>query len=189
MTMRLIASCALAGGLAVVIGTMSMRDARAQAGVFAYPMAGQNQQQQSRDRFDCHGWAVQQTGYDPTRSQAAAAPPRPAYAPPPPQQRGIFGLGQGGMFRDAAKGAALGAAGGAIAGDAGKGAAIGMLTTTLFGGIRRRNRQQQEQAWRAQQQQQAMMQQQQYAQQNQALASNYRRAYSACMSARNYRVQ
>ncbi len=28
---------------------------------FAYPSAGQSQEQQARDHAECHGWAVQQT--------------------------------------------------------------------------------------------------------------------------------
>jgi hypothetical protein len=33
---------------------------------FMYPRNGQTEQQQSQDRYDCHHWAAQQTGYDPT---------------------------------------------------------------------------------------------------------------------------
>ena len=32
---------------------------------FIYPSKGQNAQQQSRDKYECHAWAVQQTGFDP----------------------------------------------------------------------------------------------------------------------------
>lgn len=32
-----------------------------------YPHLGQREEQQSRDRFDCHQWAVRQTGCDPTQ--------------------------------------------------------------------------------------------------------------------------
>jgi hypothetical protein len=32
---------------------------------FVYPSKGQSQEQQARDRNDCNGWAVGQTGYDP----------------------------------------------------------------------------------------------------------------------------
>jgi hypothetical protein len=79
--------------------------------------------------------------------------------------------------------------GGAIAGNAGKGAAIGALTTTLFGGIRRSNRRQQEEEWRRQQQADAYYQQQQRTRQRQFDMQRYDRAWGACMSARNYRVQ
>jgi hypothetical protein len=35
--------------------------------VFVYPKNGQSAEQQSTDRYECHSWAVQQTGFDPTR--------------------------------------------------------------------------------------------------------------------------
>lgn len=35
--------------------------------VFIYPKNGQSQQQQATDRYDCHSWAAQQTGFDPTQ--------------------------------------------------------------------------------------------------------------------------
>jgi hypothetical protein len=38
--------------------------------VFIYPRQGQNEQQQAKDRYECHSWAVNQTHYDPTRPPA-----------------------------------------------------------------------------------------------------------------------
>jgi hypothetical protein len=35
--------------------------------VYVYPRNGQNDQQTANDRYECHGWAVNQTGFDPTR--------------------------------------------------------------------------------------------------------------------------
>jgi hypothetical protein len=35
--------------------------------LFVYPMKGQSEQKQATDRFQCHSWAMEQTGYDPTR--------------------------------------------------------------------------------------------------------------------------
>ncbi len=37
------------------------------AEVFVYPKNGQSEAQQSTDRYECHAWAVQQSGFDPTR--------------------------------------------------------------------------------------------------------------------------
>jgi hypothetical protein len=37
--------------------------------LFAYPKGGQSMEQQTRDRDECHRWAVAQTGYDPAQSQ------------------------------------------------------------------------------------------------------------------------
>jgi len=41
--------------------------------VVAYPMYNQGPDQQARDRYECHGWAVQQSGFDP--ASASYAPP------------------------------------------------------------------------------------------------------------------
>ncbi|MHB8772615.1 MAG: DUF6515 family protein [Syntrophales bacterium] len=35
--------------------------------LFIYPRLGQTEQQQADDRYDCHRWAVSQTGFDPTQ--------------------------------------------------------------------------------------------------------------------------
>lgn len=35
--------------------------------MFVYPKNGQNEQQQAKDRYECHRWAVKETGYDPTQ--------------------------------------------------------------------------------------------------------------------------
>jgi Family of unknown function (DUF6515) len=35
--------------------------------VFIYPRQGQSEQQQAKDRYECHSWAVSQTHYDPTQ--------------------------------------------------------------------------------------------------------------------------
>ena len=32
---------------------------------FAYPRLGQSEQQAAKDRYECHRWAVSQTGFDP----------------------------------------------------------------------------------------------------------------------------
>ena len=34
---------------------------------FVYPKNGQSEAQQGDDRYECHSWAVQQSGFDPTR--------------------------------------------------------------------------------------------------------------------------
>jgi len=196
------------GALFLGLGLGNAGTASAQAGVYAYPNAGQSEQQQAQDRFECHQWAVQQSGFDPT-----TAPPLPQQAhsgsppPPPPQQqprsRGFLGLGDGGFFEgggmlgDAATGAGLGAAGGAIAGDAGEGAAIGAIAGTLFGALSRGSQQTQQpsaadrdyyyQQQQAQQAQQAQLDQV-YLERREK-SQSYQRAYGACMNARNYTVQ
>ena len=68
-------------GFFAVFGPTS---AMAQSQVFAYPSVGQSEEQQSRDRFECHQWSVSQTGFDPTT--APPLPARMATAPPAPNQ-------------------------------------------------------------------------------------------------------
>jgi hypothetical protein len=50
------------------------------ADLIAYPKNGQSQDQQGKDKFECHHWAAQQTGFDPSQG-AGAGPPakRPDY--------------------------------------------------------------------------------------------------------------
>jgi hypothetical protein len=39
--------------------------------VYAYPKDGQSDEQQSTDRYECHRWAVAQSGFDPTQTSRA----------------------------------------------------------------------------------------------------------------------
>ena len=130
--------------------------------IFVYPGKGQTKEQQEQDEFACYKWAKEQTGFDPTQPvQQAAAPPA--------QGREVG--------RGAARGAAIGAIGGANGGDAGKGAAIGAGVGAAAGVARRRHAEQQQQAA-----------QQQAKQQQEASINGYKRAFSACMTARGYTV-
>jgi hypothetical protein len=138
--------------------------------LFIYPSEGQSQEQLDKDRYECHLWAVQNTGYDPSKPQTASQPAPPQNEP-----------SQGGVVRGGARGAAVGAVGGAIGGDAGKGAAIGAATGALVGGMRRND----------QRRRQAQEQQQQAA--ASAVASDdqrgaYNRAITACLQGRGYTV-
>ena len=36
--------------------------------VYAYATRGQSDEQQDRDRYECHRWAVSQSGFDPTQA-------------------------------------------------------------------------------------------------------------------------
>ena len=178
---------------ALVLGALAPLAQAQQSRVFAYPNAGQSQQQQQADSYQCHQWSVSQTGFDPTQPGAAPPPQYSGQTPPPqPQQGGgLLGLGGGGMFKgggmlgDAATGAALGAAGGALAGDAGKGAALGALAAGVLGAASRATAP-------AQQPQQAVpppgYQQQMAAPDQQRRMGDYNAAFGACMKARNYTV-
>ena len=39
--------------------------------LFVYPKEGQSEEQASRDRYECYLWAVNETGFDPSRSDTA----------------------------------------------------------------------------------------------------------------------
>jgi len=137
--------------------------------MYIYPSKGQSQQQQDKDRYECHTWAAQQTGFDPSK----AYPSNPNYLDPQP-----YRPSQSHVLKGAGRGAAMGAVGGAIAGDAGKGAAAGAAIGGLAGGLKRRDERRQ---------------QQQAAQQNQAQATTsqsagYQRAMAACLQGRGYSV-
>jgi hypothetical protein len=80
-----------------------------------YPAQGQSQQQMDQDKFECYGWARDQTGFDPMQAPPTAAPA--------PQQQSVAG----GVAKGALVGGLAGLAIGAIADDAGKGTAIGAI--------------------------------------------------------------
>jgi hypothetical protein len=42
--------------------------------LFAYPKGGQSVEQQTRDRAECHTWAVSQTGFDPAQPNGNGDP-------------------------------------------------------------------------------------------------------------------
>ncbi len=139
--------------------------------VYAYPQQGQSPEQQSKDRYQCSVWAVQQTGFDPSAPNVPAQYRVVASGPPP------------------GTGTAIGAIAGAVIGaaisprwDRGAGAVFGGLTGAMIGSA--------SDAQRAQENQVAMSQQQQ--EQAAAMAhkaSEYRRALSACLSGRGYSVK
>jgi len=139
--------------------------------VYAYPQNGQSADQQSRDRYDCSLWAVQQTGFDPS---APNVPPeyRVVASGPPP-----------------GTGTAIGAIAGAVLGaaispgwDRGAGAVFGGLTGAMIGSATDAQRaQENEMQMSAQEQQQAAAMSEK--------ASEYRRALSACLSGRGYSVK
>jgi hypothetical protein len=125
-----------------------------------YPKQGQSAEQQSQDRYECHVWAVQQSGFDPS------APPQ-AQAAPPQRQRGE-------VLRGGARGAAAGAAIGAIAGDAGEGAAIGATAGALKRGFEKRDRSRAAQSAPPP---------------SNAESDAYTRAMKACLQGRGYSVE
>ena len=59
----------VAGIAAALLCLFLPASTRAQSGqMFIYPKNGQSQHQEDKDRFECHSWAIQQTGFDPSRA-------------------------------------------------------------------------------------------------------------------------
>ncbi len=138
--------------------------------VFVYPANGQSAEQTDRDRYECHIWAVQQTGVDPSRADASAYERVVVQPANPP-----------------GSGTAAGAIGGAILGaiiagprNAGAGLVIGGATGAIVGSAADANAQAQ-----AQQTQQRYNQS---AAAGRARADSYRRAISACLQGRGYTI-
>jgi len=131
----------------------------AQAQQFIYPAKGQSPSQQKKDESECHGWAVQQSGYDPSKGgSSAAAPAKPA-------------PGSG------ARGAARGAVGGAVIGEVADGDRSNAAAAGAVIGASRARRDSRQQQAAAQQQQQA------------AGPDAYGRARAACLEGRGYNIK
>jgi hypothetical protein len=137
---------------------------------YVFPQKGQSAEQQKKDDYECHSWAVKQTGFDPTKAAQAPAQ-QPAQQP--------AGAQPGSGARGAARGAVAGAAIGSLDGEAGKGAAVGATA----GAVAARG-----QSRRQAQQQQAQAQQQASAQQS-SQQQNYLKAKAACLEGKGYSVK
>jgi len=140
--------------------------------IIVYPARGQTPEQLERDRYECHVWAVQQTGFDPSQPAAPAGPRVVAQPANPPGTGTAVG---------AITGAILGAA---IAGphDAGFGAVFGGLTGAAVGTASDANAQ----AHANYEQARLDAGYNAAAAQSAQRASNYRRAITACLDARGY---
>jgi hypothetical protein len=138
--------------------------------IMVYPAHGQSSDQLERDRYDCHVWAVQQSGFDPSRPGVPAGQ-RVVVEPANPPGTGTA-VG-------AIAGAILGAA---IAGPraAGAGLLVGGLTGAAVGTASDVNAQAQANY------EQARIDQSQAG--AQAGYMNYRRAIGACLDARGYTI-
>jgi hypothetical protein len=138
--------------------------------IFVYPARGQSPEQTDRDRYECHVWAVQNTGVDPSRADAN------------PYERVVVQ-----PANPPGSGTAVGAIGGAILGaliagprNAGAGLLVGGATGAIVGT-----------AADASAQQQAQQTQQQInasAAAGRARADTYRRALGACLEGRGYTI-
>jgi Glycine zipper 2TM domain len=144
--------------------------------VVAYPSHGQTEQQLDRDRYECHNWAVKQTGFDPS---IPGVPPhqrvRVVMQGPPPGAEVA-----GGAITGAVIGAAV-----SRPRDAGAGALIGAVAGAAIGAVAESSRAEATQAVEAREQERVANRS---AGQEQR-AGAYRRAISACLEGRGYSVR
>ena len=138
--------------------------------IFVYPARGQSPEQTDRDRYECHVWAVQTTGVDPSRADAN------------PYERVVVQ-----PANPPGSGTAVGAIGGAILGaliagprNAGAGLLVGGATGAIVGTAADASAQQQARQTQAQINASAA--------EGRARADTYRRALGACLEGRGYTI-
>lgn len=149
----------------------------ASADLYIYPNNSQDPELQRRDRYECHVWSAQQTGFDPSTYQAPQPINYSSMARRPDHRFGSDPI------TGAAKGAAIGAVGGAIGGDVGKGAAIGAGVGALVGAFHTLQRQSNRKEYERQKEAAAKQAE------IEDLRSDYNRAISACLEGRGYTVK
>ena len=120
--------------LSLALGTAGLVHAAGTTSPAIYPAKGQSAKQQDKDKYQCYGWAREQTGFDPAQPATASAPPS--------------GMPPGAMVRGAAGGAAIAAISDH---DPAGGAAAGALGAAVRGRMKERQAAQQQQAAQAQQ--------------------------------------
>jgi len=142
--------------------------------VFVYPANGQTADQTERDRYECHVWAVQQTGVDPSR------PDGNSYQRVVVQPSGV--APGSGVVGGAVAGTIIGSI---IGGPWNAGAALlGGAAGAVIGGAAESNANANAQA----QAQQVQQQVNQSNAQSRAGSDAYRRAIGACLEGRGYTV-
>lgn len=146
--------------------------------LYIYPKNGQSEKLQKRDRYECHVWAADQTGFDPSKYEA---PQRVVHRHE--RWRHEDGRFASDPVTGAAQGAAVGAVGGAIGGDAGRGAAIGAGVGALLGAFNTLERESNHKEYQRRKEEADK----QAAAEN--LRKDYNRAISACLEARGYTVK
>jgi hypothetical protein len=69
--------------LTTILSMALLVSSSAAQGPVIYPAKGQSSEQQLKDKGECHVWAVQESGFDPAKTQPSASPP----TPPPTGER------------------------------------------------------------------------------------------------------
>lgn len=97
----------IGGRFATQTPSVSVQPEAHDYGVYPYPKAGQNEQQQARDKLECHQWAMRETGFDPDTAPTSGTPPQP---PPGIAREAIGMVGTGQLAKGAGVGEGMGLA-------------------------------------------------------------------------------
>ena len=144
--------------------------------VFAYPERGQNADVQARDRYECHEWAARQSGFDPSLP--------PNYEP----ERRVYRERGPAPGEPVVAGAVTGAVLGAVVSaprHTGSGAAVGAVAGAVLGAAAESANENARRVGDAERAAAAVAAQ---VERNRPV-EDYRRAITACLQARGYRVQ
>ena len=170
---------------AIVLAALAAPGAMAQSNSVAPPIyiftsTGQDAAQQREDRMQCHGWATDQSGYDPS---LAALSVHLQSSAPASEDTSDGNNRASSVARGALGGAAVGALIGAVSGDVDveEGAAYGAGVGAVGGGLRGRQQ-------RTQSENAATGQAESLAAQTRLNLSNYGRAYKTCLEGKGYRI-
>jgi uncharacterized protein YcfJ len=169
----------LIGGIAGVL-TIGSPAALAQD-MYVYPAKGQSEQQLSTDRYECHRWAVAETGFDPV-DVGETGPPR-AIRVPVPENKAAGATG---------KGALAGALAGVVLGhgdDKFKNTAIGAAVGAAVGGAVEANGEMKAQDQARDEAQTRANEMSRTKAEKGMRRANYRRALTACLEGRGYTVR
>lgn len=157
-------SAGLAMGLLTALAMLVA--APAAHALYVYPAQGQSQEQTQQDQYECHVWAVGQTGYDPTNPSSSTVPQNQS-------------SDDHTILRGALRGAAVGGVVGAITDNNSIGTSMGAGAAAggLLGAFQRGD-----------QSREAANQQQAAAQADAARVADYNKALTACLQGRGYSV-
>lgn len=176
MTIRILRSCSCAAMLVLLIQPAKGQD------VYVYPARDQSDEQLAEDRYACHRWAIEESGFDPSLFDGVA-PPRTVRVPVPRNEA------EGAANKGAIAGAVVGGVVGSRDGDTVEGAVIGAVVGTMAGAAIESQGQREA---REKAEADAKREAEEIAENEAELAlrkSNYRRALTACLEGRGYTVR
>lgn len=175
-TNRILSSGSLVVMLVLLSQAVSSQD------IYVYPSKGQTDEQLAEDRYSCHRWAANESGFDPSHFDDVA-PPRTVKVPIPRNET------EGAATKGTVTGAVIGGVIGSREGDAAEGAVIGAVLGTVAGAAIEEHGQREA---REQAEAEARREADEIAKHKAELAlrkSNYRRALTACLEGRGFTVR